>query len=332
MRKTCLFLLFACSPADSADTDDTGGSDTGDVGTTTVTGGAGETEGTPGDPDVLVGSFQVQLIAATDASPAKTAVLGKIYDGPTPPAVVWEQADERGDCRLMTPRVPFCSTPCGGSAVCVEDDTCEPYPAAHGAGTVTLGGVRLTDGGASFAMDPINNTYQPGAGVTLEYPAFDEGAEVTLAAAGDYFHAFELAAAGVRPLELADTALALAQDTPLDLEWTAGSVASARIRVKLDISHHGGTRGMITCEAADTGALTIDGGLIGRLLDLGVAGFPTIIVTRESIGAVTIAPGRVELVLSSSLEHAVDVPGVESCTADDQCPAGQTCQPDLTCQ
>src|SRR5688572_10384820 len=112
-----LTLLVAC---DAADTDEasTGGTATSTGASTTD---PGETEDTPGDPSILVGSFQIQLIAPTDSSAGKTAILGKIYDGPTPAPIVWEDHPPSGDCLIKTPRVPFCSASCGGSAVCVED-------------------------------------------------------------------------------------------------------------------------------------------------------------------------------------------------------------------
>jgi len=321
----CLLLLVACTaPADGDDTaTETATSDE-------ATTGGFETDATPGDPDILIGSFQVELVAASGDSAAKTTLLGKVYDGPTPAAIVWEDGAVVGDCTLKTPRVPFCATSCGGSAVCVEDDTCQPYPAAHGVGTVTARGIQLMTGETEFAMKPVANNYQPAGAIKLAYPPFAPGDEVTLEAAGDYFPGFTLTAAGIAPFALTSGAITLADDTPIDLRWSAGDDAT-RVRVKLDISHHGGTRGMITCEAADSGALTIDGALVGELLDLGVAGYPTIIVTREVVGATTITAGRVELVVSSSIEQAVEIPGLTSCTADAECAAGQTCQPDLTC-
>ena len=261
-----------------------------------------------------------------------TVQIGKIYDGPSPAQIVWEDGEASGACRLRTPRVPFCSTPCGGSAVCVEDDTCAPYPKAGSAGPVTVSGVALAGGADTFTMDAIANNYQPPAYAALLYPGFAEGDTIRLAADGDVFGAFAVHARGIDPLSLTSEDVALAADTAVTLTWTpAAAPALASVHVKLDISHHGGTRGMIECEGPDSGALELPGSLISQLLDLGVAGFPSIIVTRRSVGYTTIAEGRIDLVLSSRVERAVEIAGLTSCNGDSDCPDGQTCQADLTC-
>lgn len=331
-----LALALSACGTESGSSETDGG--TGGTGGTGDTGDTGNTGG-PGDPAILVGSFQVQLVAPvpasgnTPASDGKTSLVGKIFDGPSPAALIWETGTQAGDCRLLTPRVPFCSTPCGGSAVCVEDETCEPYPMAGSAGTITAKGIKTTAGASGFAMEAIANNYQPPAGVTLAYPAFAEGDEVSLSASGDTFVAFDVSARGIRPLELTNQTIALVADQPVTLTWTpAADVDASKIHVKLDISHHGGTKGKIECEVADSGSLELDGGLIGELLDLGVAGFPSIIVTRKATGSTTIVEGRVDLVLSSAVERFVTIEGLTSCTGDTDCPDGQTCQEDLTCQ
>jgi hypothetical protein len=293
-------------------------------------GGGGASDAGLGDPDVLAGSFEVELVAA---EAPYTSMLGTVYDGGSPSAIIWEQADSDGPCVLLTPRVPFCSTPCGGTAVCVEDDTCADYPVAQDVGTVAVSGVAVSGGGSAFDMRLVAGNYQLPAGVSLEYPPFAEGGPVLLEVDGGALTGpFTLAAAGIAPLALSSTDLALAADTALALDWTppAGD-GDTRLRIKLDISHHGGTRGKIECDAPDSGALAIGAGLITQLLDLGAAGFPTIVLGRTAVGSAVIASGRVELRIASELEVAVDVPGVVSCTDTNQCPEGQTCQDDLTC-
>jgi len=314
-----LVLLLACSSSS-----ETGGA---------VPADGGAADAAKGDPTVLVGSFQLRLAAPDSGNPGTTSLVGKIYDGATLVEVIDETALSENGCVLSTPRVPFCATPCGGSAACVENDTCKRYPLAHSAGVVTVTGVKTSAGAASFTMNPVVNAYQP-IGVTLGYPAFAEGDAVKLEAAGDYYAAFTLEAKGVAQLVTPATPFELTRGQPATLEWTAPASAAsgATMKVKLDISHHGGTKGKIACDVPDTGSLTLSATMIGKLLDLGVAGYPTVILTRTALGSATIAPGRVDLQITSEVERAVTVSGLTSCTDSTTCPTGTTCQADLTCK
>ena len=294
-------------------------------------GGAGSAGAGSGDPNKLVGAFQLKLTPESDLGPAGTSIVGKVSDGPTPVTTLWEKPQTEGDCTLSTPRAPFCSTPCGGSAACIADDTCLAYPTARSVGTVTVTGVRAADGSSSpFELSLTNNNYQ--ALAPLAYPPFAEGDAVTLTAGGGELPAFTLSSTGIAPLALTSTQLALKSGQAFPLTWTKGSVSSAKIHVSLDISGHGGTKGQIECETADSGSLTISAALITKLINLGVAGYPTVKVTRQAISSAVIPPGRVELVVSSTVEHAVTIDGLKSCTDDEHCPDGQTCQNDLTCK
>lgn len=310
--------LSACgttaTPADAASTDAVTDSPAGDASAS----------------DAVIGSFQVKLVAPTDASAGYTSVVGRVQDGPTPAAIVWEQAATEGDCRLLTPRVPFCATPCGGSAVCVENDTCRPYPTAQVVGAVTVTGVRTSDGATSFVMNPIANTYQP-TGVMLPFPAFAAGDAIRFDAAGSaWMTAFSVSARGVSPLSLTTSPVRIQTGQALELAWTAPAAPTERVAVRLDISHHGGTRGKIECDTADDGSLTIASTLLTRLVSLGVAGYPTIVVTRVARGATPIRAGVVELNVSSEVETPVEIPNLRSCTSNADCDGG-TCRADLTC-
>ncbi len=291
-----------------------------------------------GDPDTLIGGYQVRLVAPAPASgdtAAKagyTTVLGTFFDGVQPAAVVWEVADAEGDCTLSKPRVPFCADGCGGD-VCVEDDVCAQYPAAQTVGTVTVTGL-LTDTEANtFTIDPVANNYQPSASLKLAYPPFAEGDDVEFAAAGSDFNGpFSVASRGIAELVLTSDDLTLNEGSPLALTWTPGADATAAtIHVALDISHHGGSKGQIECDTTDSGSLTIPATLVTALLDLGVAGYPTVKVSRRATGSTTISAGRVDLVIYSQVEAAITIPGLVSCTDTEECPGEQTCQSDLTC-
>ncbi len=161
-----------------------------------------------GGCNALIGRFQSRLVAPTASSAGYTAVVGKVYDGETPSLLVWEPKLTSGGCTVLTPRVPFCSTPCG-SAACVEDDTCQAYPTARSVGTVTVKGLKTSTGATSFSMDPLANNYQPSE--DLPYPAFAEGETVTFSAAGSWSPAFTLTATGIAPLELKTSTITLTE-------------------------------------------------------------------------------------------------------------------------
>lgn len=326
-RLLVVCTLVMSTPACGSDSSDDASSSSGGG----STGEGGHYAGPPEDPNAVVGTFEIEVVEADPGRgvEASATLFGKVYDAPTPSQLVWELATESGDCKLSKPRVPFCSTPCGGSAVCVEDDTCKPYPTAYSVGDVTVTGARDSDRNTSFTMSPVANNYQK----TLAYPPFSEGDSVALSASGAYFSAFELAGKGISTFSLTSTSLVLDSEAPLALAWKAASDAKAsRIYVKLDISHHGGTKGMIECETDDDGSMEIGEELVAALLDLGFAGYPTVIVSRKNVASVSIEAGVVRLVLASEVEHAVEIDGLVSCSNSSQCPDGQTCQDNLICQ
>jgi len=292
-------------------------------------------DGGSNPPNAVVGTFQVSLVApvAATGTPGFTTVVGKVNDGPTPSPIVWEEAAKEGGCTLFTPRVPFCAASCEGGAVCVEDDRCQKYPTSRSVGTVHVKGIKTSTGATEFSMDPVSNGYQPPSGVSLPLPAFAEGDAISVEASGGDLEAFTLKSRGIVPLTLADGTLTLEPNQPLKLGWNApGKTGISRVHVKLDISHHGGSKGMITCDVEDSGALELSASITGQLKALGVAGFPTIAVTRRAVGSTTISVGRVELAVCSEVEREVKIPGLVSCNKPEDCPKGQTCQADLTCK
>jgi hypothetical protein len=288
-----------------------------------------------------IGEFSLQLVApvpasgTTSATAGFTALLGKVFDGPAADTTLWVKQSEAEGCALLTPKVSFCEQPCGSGSVCVADDKCQKSPTAIGLGTLSVKGVKLPTGETTFSVDTTKQnkfTYQ--APATLPFPAFAEGDPIEFSLSGDSgIAAFALKGAGIAPLELVNgDKYPLTKGKPLELVWTAPSKATgSRLQVKLDISHHGGSKGKIECDVADDGALTIPATLVDALSDLGVAGFPTIILTRSAISSFSTALGRVDLRLYSYVERAIEVPGVVSCTGAGDCPAGKACRDDLTC-
>ena len=285
--------------------------------------------------DEVVGTFNLSLVAPSDSDPqGHTSLVGKVYDGSAPSQLVWEVAAEDVDCRLLTPRAPFCPDRCGANAVCVEDGICQNYPKALTAGSVRVSGVHTSSGATEFTMDPIANTYQPRAAVKLPYPAFDEGERVRLRASGGAdLEAFELEARGIAPLALTTDDFNLRPDRAFDLAWAkAAKPAESRVHVKLDISHHGGSKGVIACDFEDDGSAQLSATLVAKLLELGVAGYPSVIATRASSGSTRTRAGQVVLAIDSKVERFVTIEGVQSCTSDAECPKEKSCQADLTCR
>jgi hypothetical protein len=337
----CLGSLLGCSSSD----DDDGANDTdgGKAGAPQAGKGGGADEAdaaTSGATSTdVVGHINVKLTPPIEATPTSearagsTTVSGKVYDAPLPSATVWDVVAEAGDCKLSTPRAPFCDPACTGG-VCVEDDQCEPNPTAHSLGTLHVTGLQTTAGATEFDIEPINNNYMNPADASLPYPAFEEGDAIAFASSGGDYAPITATLAGIAPLALDDAAsYDLAKDAPLSLKWSAPAAGGAsRVAVQLDISHHGGSKGKIECDTADDGSLDVDASLIGKLIDLGVAGFPTVIVTRSASTTAQIAPGLVEFEVSMARERSVSVPGLSSCTSDGDCDGGKKCQTDLTCQ
>jgi hypothetical protein len=278
------------------------------------------------------GADVVKLVPDT----ATTSVTGSVYEAPLPKEVIWELRDEQGDCRLLEPRVPFCDPRCEDvlpGSICVEDDQCVPTPLRHSVGTVTLRGLQLEGGGTEFSMDPIGANPNYTTAQRFTYPPFAEGDTVSVETSGGDYEPFQIESQGISPLQvLGGEEVSLEEDQPVALQWTpAGQAGDSRIRVVLDISHHGGQEGEIICDVEDTGSLEIPASLATRLLLLGYSGFPTILIERRAVGSVEIQPGRVELVVNCLNERPVAIPGLISCTDDSQCPEGQTCQDDLQC-
>lgn len=295
-----------------------------------------DTSGGSSPSDELIGSFQVSIEEASSA----VEVLGKVSDAALPPVLIWELAQEDGDCQLLLPMAPFCDPGCGAE-ICQPDNVCVPYPVGQNVGEVTLSGVKLETGESTLVLKEVAKNYQPPAGTRFAFPPFAEGDEVAFHAAGADYPGFDVAAPAVAPLSLTSTDFALDEGKAFALTWdAAGDPSASRVHVKLNISHHGGTKGEIKCDTDDDGELTISAEMMTELIGLGVAGFPTVEVTRASRSVASTSRGRIELVVSAFVGHGVSIAGLDSCTATScdagsecvPCPEGKTCQSDLTCQ
>ena len=187
-------------------------------------------------------------------------VIGRFFDAPTPSAFPVELDTEIGDCRLLLPARPFCSTPCTPD-VCTADEVCTKYPVPLSVGALAI------DGFGSPLMLQAATTMQVYQSPSLPYPPCTEGAPVSASAEG-----FALEAECIAPLELTGPdPIPVNAGEPVQVTWAAPqSSTSSRIRVGLDISHHGGTKGEIQCDAPDTGSLEIPEPLVTKLVELGL--------------------------------------------------------------
>ena len=300
------------------------GCGSGDVGGAADAGGDGGAAAVSDAQKALVGAFQVKLVPATGTAKARTTVLGSVKDGPTPVLVNWKEQASSGDCKLLVPDVPVCDPACAGEA-CVGEGSCQAYPKSVDVGAVDVHGLATSAGDKKFQMSAIGGFYQP-AGVTLQHPAVAEGGDIRVVAAGSGDIApFELATKGIAALELTSEPIALDGAKSRKLTWKAPAVTGSSVDVKVDISHHGGTKGLVTCETDDDGELELAGALLKGLFELGVAGFPAITVTRSRTATTPQGRGDVRLAVVSAVQQDVVVPGVISCNSDADCPKGRAC-------
>jgi hypothetical protein len=272
----------------------------------------------------LEGNFTAELIAAVPelGTPAFTKFLGVVYDGHYPDTIQLAVDSEQGGCQLLVPKTPFCSPSCGATGVCTAENKCTLYPKAQDLGDVHLTGLGPTEV-VMPSMAPGYN-YQPD--VTLPNPSCSEGAAV-----GVKTKDFTIEGKCIAPFNLTTDPVPVHSGQGISLAWTPPGVAGiSRAFIHLDIAHHGGKKGEINCDVPDTGSFTVPEPLVTKLVSLGLAGFPTIVVGRKSSAAAA-TQSEVRLMVSSSIEKAVDT-GVVSCSDASMCPAGQMCQADLTCK
>ncbi len=289
----------------------TGGSEAGGS-----AGTAGASAGTSGAQ--LFGTVTVNVEPATDDKEGYTTLLGRFHDGPTPPPVPLELDTEEGDCQLLVPSRPFCES-CLSPAVCTADDVCTPYPTAVTVGALTVEGL----GGETLVIEPSANAYQTSA---FDNPPCEVG-EPIVASTAD----FELSATCIPELEVTSPVpIPVTSGEPVSVTWAPPeSDAGSRVVLVLDVAHHGGKTGEVRCDVPDTGSFDVPASLVTSLIGLGLAGFPSVEVTRQSVG--TDSSGReVSLVISSRTLIDADT-GVASCHEDTDCPEGQTCQATLVC-
>jgi hypothetical protein len=333
--------LVACSGGD--DTEGTGGTSGsggatggsagasgGSGGTTGGTAGAsggsgGSASGAGGSGGALPPLFQgftIELVETTPEVGAFTRFSGAVFEAKYPPSFPLTLDSTDGDCELWVPTNASCTAGCSGG-VCTADDVCTMFPKEASAGPVTVSGLE----GGEFTVTPVTTRFVYQAPMALPNPPCTEGADVSVSGAG-----FSVETKCITPLVLTSTVpIPVMTGQPIPLAWEPpGQAGISRINVKLDIAHHGGRKGEIQCDVADTGSFTIPAALVTKLVALGLAGFPTIGVKRINTATSTEQPG-LTLVMAAPLERAVDT-GVTSCLESTDCPDGGTCTDAKICE
>ncbi|MDD9935390.1 MAG: hypothetical protein OXT09_17410 [Myxococcales bacterium] len=301
---TCLALL-CCRDSD-------GGTDAGD-----------ESERTSGyslcAPALRVGGFEVLLQREL------TSVGGRVANGVVPKDVFEAELAERG-CQLLRPPNLVCEPACESGTTC-DGRECIDFPVAQDVGKVAFEGL-----GADVELEPRGNGQVYFFNGELDAPPFGEGEAIGLNAEGGVTDGFSLDARGVAPLQVTEGMPRLRRDRLFTVTWEPGDPSDAvRVRLVLNIANHGGTPARLECEVEDSGRVTIPLDLTNALLALGNSGFPTLDIIRQSAGSVDSGLGCIDLVVASRVTLAVEIPGVVSCSGDEDCPAGERCQPDLQC-
>lgn len=278
------------------------------------------------------GYFRILLNEKSEFSQGQPTVEGRVFSGVSPSTLLWIEKASSGGCALYEPKAPFCDPGCGSGALCVSDGVCQSFARPIEVGKVTMTGAKTKSGATSFTMDPTNKAYQPPAGVNLEYLPFAEGDEVKIEAAGDTaLGSFSVSAKAIARLSVLNDTIVLADGQPIRLRWTPpGDDVGSTISVLMDISHHGGSKGKIECETEDDGSLDMAASLLDALKALGISGWPQIEITRKSVS--TNPQVHVDLEIKSPIARILGIPGLISCTGDEDCPTGKTCQPDLQCK
>jgi hypothetical protein len=287
----------------------------------------------PAGPDPVVNAEAdpfgvIQIILRGDNNTA--SFLGKIYDGPQPPNILWDESMSAGCLKLVTPQLPFCANPCGSDYACVSKDSCQVYPKVIQVGQLQVTGLITNKGTAPLTISPLNNLYQA---VGLKYPPFNEGDTVSISASGsESSPAFTLKALGFSPLKVSmDTVIPYLDDKPIDLKWEAPTKPiSSMMDVVIDISFHGGTKAKIIGQCEDNGSLTIPANMLNKLKTYGISGYPRLNMTRMTRG--TDAKAKAELAMESTLSMALEIPGLVSCNKAEDCPDGKACLPDRRCE
>jgi hypothetical protein len=305
--------LIACS------SDDKPGDPPAAAGTSAANGGAsggtGAASGGGTSAGGKIGTFTIALNPAVEDEPAYTSIFGKVYGGAYPTDVIETVIASDANCTVYKYSLQACYEPsCTGDQTCVAKNVCAPKPPPVSVGEVSIAGV----GASSLKLTATNLNYQ--YPLDLPYPGIGEGEPVTLTGSGGAFAAFTISAQGVAPIATSDSSYLISNDQPLTVTWTPGaSSVDAEVTATLNISKHGGSAGYMLCTTTDSGTLTIAADVLKALVDLGVAGFPELLLKRSTHGEATVAAGTIALDVEAVAKPPLNIEGYCSCFNDSDC-------------
>ncbi len=250
-----------------------------------------------------------------------TAVQGQVYNAVQPSRVV-DVLGSSGTCSWVRAPMLVCNPGCSTSQTCGPGNTCIDAPAAQDVGTVVVAGLL-----ADVSMAPRPPAYYYNFTGTLPHPGFTAGAGMKLTAPG-----LELLGWGIDPLVVPADTIGVQAGAAVPVSWTAPTMTGpAKIELTLNVNGHGLVGSHVDCVVDDTGSFSIPEPLVTSLLGDGLSGFPTLTVRRTTTDSVDTASGCVELDVESAITIDVIIPGLQSCSGDEDCTPPQTCQADLTC-
>jgi hypothetical protein len=314
-----LSVVWSVSGCSASSSSDSGGNSSGGTGATT----AGVWANINVKMDMTVATPDAALSAFAKDSPAIADLA--------------EVTAESGDCKLYRSLTSFCDPACDASTqVCALDGTCKNKQLAVGMGTLHFEGINLASGaGSSFDIAPTSTfTYQAAGANDIAYPPCALGSKLRVTGGAATNTPFSLEISCIEPLTLpSKDAVPFESGKVATLAWTPQSAQTdSRLSIKIDISHHGGTKGYILCDTSDDGSLEIATDLVTGLIELGTAGYPYAQLTRISKATAAAGSGEATFSIQSYVELELSIPGVVSCQSNTDCPTGQTCGSSKKCQ
>ncbi len=330
MRKSlplALLLLVACnhSTTTPADSGTDSGTDTADTDECVVPVPTGDPATVPLNGECPLETKWGEFVVAN--FDFYSIVDGSVSAGVVPVTIL-ENVGENVECKLLKRNNPFCPDACEADETCDFDGNCIPFPEGQDLGKVTVGGL---------LQEVLMEAVIPGFtyfDTNLPFPAFDPGELIELRTTGGNFEPIELHGVGVEDLVLTEPEWVLFENEDLVFNWTPPTTNPVRskIHIQLNIDQHGLTPIQLFCEFDDDGQAALPQALVTSLITSGVTGFPNATVTRRTMDSTTIGGGCLEFTVKSPVQPDIRVDGYISCSNDDQCPPGQTCNDVQICE